>query len=126
MSRGHGDKLERMTEIAIAALLSNPSVEQAAKSIDVDPGTLQSWLRLDEFQEQYREVRRQLLDHTVTRMQTGLSKAIDVLERNLSCGTPSVEVRTALGWLSHTLKIIEVCDLQERILELEKQLGDNK
>jgi hypothetical protein len=38
--RGHGAKLPRKQEAAIAALMIHRSVEEAAKSISVNPNTL--------------------------------------------------------------------------------------
>ena len=55
---GHGAKFGRKKEEAIAALLTQPSIEQAARVAGVGPKTLLRWLKLPEFQAAYREARR--------------------------------------------------------------------
>ena len=47
---GHGAKFPRKKEEAIAALLTRPSVEEAARTIEVEPKTLRRWMRVPEFQ----------------------------------------------------------------------------
>jgi hypothetical protein len=54
---GHGAKFGRKKEEAIAALLSQPSIEQAARVAGIGPKTLLRWLKLPEFQAAYREAR---------------------------------------------------------------------
>jgi hypothetical protein len=55
---GHGAKYGRKQEEAIAALLVQRNVEEAAKSINVAPKTLIRWMKLPDFQTAYREARR--------------------------------------------------------------------
>lgn len=56
--KGHGAKLERKQEEAIAALLTHRTVEEAARSIDIAPSTLLRWLKDPDFDAAYREARR--------------------------------------------------------------------
>jgi len=43
--KGHGEKLSRKQEQAIAALLTCPTIEQAAKAAGVGETTLWRWLQ---------------------------------------------------------------------------------
>ncbi len=56
---GHGAKFGRKKEEAIAALLTQRNIEEAARSIDVAPKTLLRWLQVPEFRKAYREARRE-------------------------------------------------------------------
>ena len=56
--KGHGSKYERKKEEAIAALLTQRNTDEAARSIGVNPNTLLSWMKLPDFQKEYREARR--------------------------------------------------------------------
>jgi hypothetical protein len=47
---GHGAKFGRKQEEAIAALLTQRNIDEAAKSIGVAPKTLLRWLKIPEFQ----------------------------------------------------------------------------
>ena len=51
--KGHGAKFVRKKEEAIAALLSSRSVEDAAKTIGVNPNTLLRCLHIPEFRRAY-------------------------------------------------------------------------
>jgi len=55
---GHGEKFGRKKEEAIIALLSQPSVEQAARAASMGPRTLLGWLQMPEFKATYHRARR--------------------------------------------------------------------
>jgi len=55
---GHGAKFGRKKEEAIAALLTQRNIEEAARSIAVAPNTLLKWMKVPEFQTAYRQARR--------------------------------------------------------------------
>ena len=50
--------LGRKQEDAIAALLTQRNIEEAAKAAGISARTLLRWLKLAEFQTAYREARR--------------------------------------------------------------------
>jgi len=54
---GHGAKFSQKMELAIAALLSHRSVEDAARAVGINPNTLLSWMREPEFRVMYEEAR---------------------------------------------------------------------
>jgi hypothetical protein len=76
---GHGAKYGRKQEEAIAALLTQRNVEEAAKSIGVAPKTLIRWMKLPDFQTAYREARRAAFGQSIARLQQGSSAAATVL-----------------------------------------------
>lgn len=45
-----------------------------------------------------------------------------MIERNLSCGRPSVEVRAGLGILAQTLRAREMLELEQHIHEQDERL----
>ena len=57
-----GSKFTRKKEEAIAALLTQRNVEEAARAAGVGTQTLLRWLKVPEFQAAYREARRAGLD----------------------------------------------------------------
>jgi len=64
---GHGAKLGRKQEEAIAALLSQRSIEDAARTCSVGARTLIRWLKLPEFNAAYRDARRAAVSQSVAR-----------------------------------------------------------
>jgi transposase-like protein len=55
---GQGEKFGRKKEDAIAALLTQRNIEEAAKAAGIGANTLLRWLNVPEFQAAYREARR--------------------------------------------------------------------
>jgi hypothetical protein len=59
---GHGEKKGRKAELAIAALLAEPTVEAAAARAGVSAGTLKNWLADPAFRRAYRRARREVVE----------------------------------------------------------------
>ena len=119
---GHGAKFGRKKEEAIAALLTERNIEEAARSIDLAPKTLRRWLQVPEFQKAYRQARRDAYSQAVARLQQGTSAAAtNLLKTMVEPGTPaSVRVRAAEAIFSHAFKAIEIEDIEARVSELEQ------
>jgi hypothetical protein len=120
MSTGHGEKQERLQEQAVAALLSHPSIAAAAESLGVSDKSLRGWLREPAFKHAYREARRQVVEAAVARLQQAAGKAVETLERNLTCGHPGHENRAAAAILEYAVKGVEMLDVAQRLEALEK------
>lgn len=125
---GHGAKYGRKQEEAIAALLTQRNVEEAAKSINVATKTLIRWMKLPEFQKAYRDARRAAFGQPIARLQQLSSAAVSVLGKVLiDPNTPaSTKVRAVDSVLNHATKAIEVEDLAARIEALEQATKDQK
>ena len=107
-------------EQAIAALLSEPTIEAAARKAGIGESTLLRWLREPSFKAAYRAARRSLVESAVGRLQQAATKAVAALERNLTCGIPAVEVGAARSVLDQAIKAVELVDLAERVEQLEQ------
>ncbi len=126
--KGHGTKFGRKKEEAIAALLTQRNIEEAARSIGVAPNTLLNWLKLPEFEAAYREARKASYRQAVARLQQGTSAAASTLLKTLvDPATPaSVKVRAAEAIFSHAAKAIEIEDIDARVGELERSAEATK
>ena len=123
---GHGEKMTRKQEQAIAALLSEPTIIAAAAKAGVTDRALKNWLALPEFAAAYREARMEVLRHVIGRLSAPDGKAADTLERNLACGNAGAENGAARLILDHAVGGVELLDIVERVTELEKRLGEKK
>ena len=119
---GHGAKFGRKKEEAIAALLSQRNIEEAARAINVAPNTLLHWMKLPEFQTAYRDARRAAVSQSVARLQQATSAAVSTLLKVMvDPSTPaSTRVRAADSVLDHSAKAIEIEDIEARVAELER------
>jgi hypothetical protein len=116
---------ERKQDRAILALLTEPTVEAAARSADVAPATIWRWTQQADFRSRLRDARRAVVEGAIGRLQAAATEAVDALRRNLTCGTPSVEVRAATAILDQAIKAVVLFDLAERVEHLEARLGDD-
>jgi hypothetical protein len=99
---GHGEKLTRKQEQAIAALLESPTLEDAAQKAGVSYATLKRWQKVPAFADAYRRKRRELLDAAVGRIQAATSTAVDTLQSVAKSGAKdSDRVRAAVAILEH-------------------------
>ena len=114
---------ERKQDKAILALLTEPTVEAAARAADVAPATIWRWNQQAEFRSRLRDARRAVVEGAIGRLQQAATEAVATLQRNLTCGTPSVEVRAATAILDQAIKAVELFDLVERVEQLEARVA---
>jgi transposase-like protein len=126
--KGHGAKFERKQEEAIAALLTQRNIDEAAKAVGIAANTLLSWMKVPEFQRAYREARRAAFSQSIARLQQGTSAAATTLIKLLvDPNTPaSVRARVADSIFNHAAKAIEIEDIEARVAALEQSVGTEK
>jgi len=114
-------KLSRKQDQTIAALLTSPSILDAARQSGVAEVTLYRWLKLDGFQAGYREARRQVVQQAIVQIQGACAEAVETL-RAIMCDTAapaSARVSAAKTVLDTAVKAVELEDLGTRIAALE-------
>jgi len=77
--KGHGTKFERKMDEAIAALLTQRNIEEAAKLVGISPSTLLSWMKQPAFEAAYRTARRGAFSQSIARLQQATSAAVSTL-----------------------------------------------
>ena len=119
---GHGSKFGRKQEEAIAALLTQRNIEEAAGAVGIAAKTLLRWMKEPEFDAAYRKARRSAFSQSVARLQQGTSAAAaTLLKTMIDPNTPaSVRVRAAEAIFNHAAKAIEIEDIEARVSELER------
>ena len=126
--RPPGGKFGRKKEEAIAALLTQRNIEEAANVAGIGANTLLRWLKVPEFQTAYRAARRDAFGQSIARLQQGTSAAATTLLKLLiEPNTPaSVRARVADSIFNHAAKAIEIEDIEARVTELETAAGLSK
>jgi hypothetical protein len=122
---GNAAKLKPKQEEAIPALLSNRSVEDAARAIKIAPRTLYRWLRESDFNAAYREARRAAYGQCVARLQQASSAAVSVMLKILAdpSAAASARLRAADMVVAHSAKAIEIEDVEARVSALEESVA---
>ena len=125
---GHGAKFGRKQEEAIAALLSQRSIEDAARVVGVAEKTLRRWMQEPQFKAHYLQARREGVSQAVARLQqaTGAAAAV-ALKLLTDPNVPAaVRLRAAEFVFDRSSKGIELEDIEARVAELERATEANK
>jgi hypothetical protein len=126
MRAGHGSKRAQQEDAALVALLSAPTITEAASQAGIGEATLYRWLADPAFRARHREARRQVVEHAVCALQHATSTAVATLERNLTCGAPASEIAAAKAVLDFAVKGVELVDLADRVEQLEQAAAVQK
>src|SRR5262245_752551 len=119
---GHGEKLTRKQEAAIAAMLTEPTLTAAAALAGVSERTLRRWVRQPSFAAAYRQDRRELVDTAIGRVQAATGQAVDVLIAVAKGGAKdSDRVRAASALLDHAFRGLMDADALRGPLEADDE-----
>jgi hypothetical protein len=123
--KGHGEKFGRKREEAVVALLSQRTVDDAARVAGIGTRTLLRWLQLPEFQTAYRQSRRQAVCQTTARLQHASGAAVSLLLTVMLDGNAPAasRVRAAQTVLEMSFRGVELEDVEARLAELERRFG---
>jgi hypothetical protein len=120
---GHGEKYTRKAEQAIAAILSQPTLAEAAEVAEVSEKTLWRWLQRDDFRQRLAEAQATVFDGALITLQASASEAVACLRRNLNSKVPTIQVQAAKSILNYSLRTFEMFTLKNRLAEIENQLA---
>jgi hypothetical protein len=124
--RGHGQKRERLEDRALAALLSEATIVEAATRAGVGEATLLRWLAEPSFKARYRDARRQVVEQAIVGLQQAAGAAVTVLSAIAgdAAQPAGARVSAARTILDQSFRGLELVDLVERIELLERaQIG---
>ena len=124
MAQGHGEKLSRRREKAIAELLRQRTFTGAAEAAGVAPRTLRRWLRDVEFVTALRAARWQLVELAIGEVQSAATSAVAVLRRKMrKAGRDADQIRAALGIYDRAVSGVQLTDIVQRLEAVEERLA---
>ena len=118
------NEISTKQEKLIALLLTEKTIDEACKKAGVNVTTYWRWMQEQSFLEQYRKVRRGILENTVAKLQSVVHQAIETLERNLTCENPAAEIRSAQIILEQSIKGLETLDIENRLEMMERSVKE--
>jgi len=118
-------KMTRKKHIAIAALLDQPTIKKSAEVAGIGEVTLHRWLQDEQFREDYRKARGEVVSQAIARLQKASGEAVDTLRAIMKDDSKpaSARVTSARTILDTALKALEIEDLAARIERLEFLTG---
>jgi len=120
--------LTRKQYTVLAALLSEPTIEKAAKQSGVSTPSIYRWFKNPVFKQEYVLAKWQVVQQTIGRLQIASSLAVQTLQGVMADpeAPTACKVSSAKIVLEMTLKGVEIEDLEMRLTSLEKgQKNDN-
>ena len=118
--RGHGEQQTRKLDLAISALLTTRTLEEAAEACGINERTLRRWIEEPEFRAALTAASRQVLESSVVELSVDAQMAVETLRRNLRCGRPEAEIRAAQIILAQAMRGIEFFEFERRLAHLEE------
>ena len=104
-------------------LISNPTVESAAKQSGVSAKQIFDWLQQTTFRQELENRKNEGVNQAVDRLKMTASKACDTLINLLdNAQSDSIKHRVAVDMLNMTLKFIEFKDVEQRLRKLEETI----
>jgi hypothetical protein len=122
---GHGTKFIQKMDQAVAALLSQRNIDDAAREVGVSVNTLSRWMKLPEFEAALREARRKVSERAIGRLQDAADAAAKtvlkiMLDTNVPAGT---RLRAAEVVLERSVDAGEMENIDDRPATLERMAG---
>ena len=108
----------------MAALLTEPTVEAAARRSGVPVSTLRRWLGKPAFRQRYQRAARVGLDAAIGRIQSLSALAVGAIEAVLTTpeSTPAEKLRAAGAVFDLAFRRLDVCEHSDRLDEIERHL----
>jgi predicted DNA-binding transcriptional regulator AlpA len=121
-------KITRRQEATIAALLEMPTTAAAAKVAGISEPTLWRWLQQPEFQEQYRNAKRRVVEQAITSVQKATGEAVSTLREimNDKEAPTSSRVSAAKTILETAIKTVEIEGILTRLEALEQAQAEKE
>ena len=121
------EKLGPKKTAAILALLSSRTDEEAARAVNVDPKTLSRWKKQPAFASALRKAEKASFSQTIRSLNQLAGAAVTTIGKvMLDPKTPAAtKVRAADSVLSYTAKGMDVAEMEDRLVEVERRLKEN-
>jgi DNA-binding MurR/RpiR family transcriptional regulator len=122
MTEGHGNKFSRRQETAIAALLTERTMAEAAAKCGVSEKTLYRWSLDPGFDARYKQARSAMLTQAVNVLRQGANEASDTLiaVARDTTAPANARVSAARTVLEMLLRSRELDELEARLEALER------
>jgi HAMP domain-containing protein len=115
-------------EKAIAALLTEDTVQLAAEKAGVGETTIYRWMKEEAFDKAFKAARKNALSQTISRLQQTTSNAVNTLRSVMENeeAPASSRVTAAKTVLEMAFKAYELEDLAAKVEEMEQYLQEVK
>jgi hypothetical protein len=116
--------MERKQEVAIAALITAPNLDEAATIIGINRTTILRWLDDEGFNAAYMRARREIVRQAIAQVQNKMGRAIEAWVAVLDDPHAPSNAKVSAGrcLFEFGMKGLEVEDILVRLQKVEAQL----
>jgi DNA-binding MurR/RpiR family transcriptional regulator len=107
-------------------IVSGMSMRDVADSVGTSETTIFRWLKLSNFQDELRSLKRIVIERSLGKLQVLNDKSIQTLERLLNCGNYPTECRAAVAILTKNHESIDFFEYESRLKAIEQRFNENK
>lgn len=122
-----GPKKRVKRELAIAALLTAPTIADAAHEVGISEPTLWRWMQDDDFKTEFLTAKKQVLSQSISNLQQAAGAAVATLRTimgDTAAPAPS-RIQAARTILEYSFKGMEHEEIVIRLEAIESALGDD-
>lgn len=124
--QGHGEKMSRKKEAAIAALLACESLEKAAAKSGVSVATLRRWRNEESFRQSYEAARTEILEKTVNAILQTTATAVATLYDSLKAQKSGDRIKAAIALLDQAAQLYRPFNLDAQLAEIKALMKRNE
>jgi hypothetical protein len=107
---------------ALAALISEKTVRDAAAKIGLAEKTIYRYFKEPAFMDAFTAAQDELTQEAVNRLIGGLGKALDTLEDLIAHSDQTNKRLASVAWIDRALKLKEFAVLEQKIKDLEERI----
>lgn len=113
-------------EHILSALVTAPTIREAATICGCSESTIYARLRDDDFKKKYNAERRKLLERNATALQNQIETAVQTMAEVMKNKevAPQVRLNAADAVIRNGLKLTELVDVTKRVDELESIVSE--
>jgi DNA-binding MurR/RpiR family transcriptional regulator len=120
------DELTFKQTKACYLIVSGMSMRDVAASVGTSETTIFRWLKLSNFQDELRTLKRIVIERSLGKLQVLNDKSIQTLERLLNCGNYPTECRAAVAILTKNHESIDFFEYESRLAKIEERFNESK
>lgn len=110
---------------ALPFFAASSSVESACKECDISRETFYRWLKEPLFKSELERLRSEIVNEAINCLKISTTKAATTLTNLLDReDCPAVQRAASNDILGHVMRFMELKEIEERLIKIEKQIKD--
>lgn len=127
MTKSDENQLSSRQFMALPFFLTSSSIEAACRDANISKDTYYEWMKQDIFKAKLERMRNEIVSDAINQLKNNTTKAASTLTALLDKGdSPAIQRAAANDILNHVMKFMELKEIEERLINLEKQVMKNK